>query len=127
MTSIKFPAGTYYVGDLAYVTTHDKWTQYITRKDVPEALRKYKGDTFRDNNNTPVAMFTTAYGDGVYEDDCGYDYAVDSGTIGCIPVDAVEGDTSYGQVVEFTEPFTCAKRKNGFIRIGPLFIDTAVV
>ena len=120
MASIKFPAGTYYVGDVGHVSSDEQW------KKVCHKVLTEKKPTFR-IDDVPYAVLSTEYGDGVYEDDCGELYAVDSGTIGCIPIDAVEGDTGYGQVIEFSEPFTCAKRKNGFIRIGPVFIDTAVV
>lgn len=123
MTSIKFPAGTYFVGDIGQVTSHETWTQFICRKDEPEFLRKYKGDTFR-YKDIPVAMYSTFHGDGVFEDQDGREYAVDSGTVGCIPLTAVEGDTGFGQVIDFPEQFTCAKRKDGTIRIGNVIINT---
>jgi hypothetical protein len=120
MTSIKFPAGKYFVGDVGYVASEEQW------KQVCHKIIEDKKQTFR-IDGVPFAVLSTAYGDGIYEDDDENCYYVDSGTLGCIPVEAMSNESNYGRIIEFTEPFTCSKRKNGFIRIGHVFIDTAVV
>ena len=103
------PAGNYYVGDLMYAAneslewlsdalwTADRGTpHYFTSPDG-----KYQGCAMR-----------TALGDGVYEDQDEDTYCVDSGSLGAIPVDAVDPeDHEYlkglGFFIQFDEPFTC--------------------
>lgn len=68
------PAGRYWVGDLCYVLDAEDWSQ------LP-----HPGDgLFELPDGRTVAKFSTVHGDGTYGDDFGNEYAVDSGTIGCI-------------------------------------------
>ena len=119
MTSIKFPAGTYYVGDIGYVSSRELWNQ-VCHKIISEKKRTFRID------GVPCAALSTQFGDGIFNDEDGEVYYVDSGTIGCLPIEAAVGDIDAGRVEKFSMPFTCAKHKDGTIRIGHIVIDTAV-
>lgn len=93
------PPGRYWVGDLCYVL-HDAW-QVVPFEDgihtLPDGRR--------------IAKFNTIHGDGVYVDDQGREYMVDSGSLGCIlAADIRDTDANYapdgGEYVEVGRPFT---------------------
>ena len=96
------PAGRYWVGDLCYVL-HDAWSAALS-----ELWRSGDGvHTLPDGRR--LAMFTTVHGDGIYDDDDGNGYAVDSGTLGCILADDIRDEsacTDLGAFVTATVPFT---------------------
>ena len=59
-------------------------------------------------NGVRIALHSTAYGDGTYQDQQGRDYPVDAGLIGCIRVEDVYDPEWYlagMNVVEFDKPF----------------------
>jgi hypothetical protein len=69
-------------------------------------------------------MYNTKYGDGTYKDQHGFQYGVDSGSIGCIRLDDIRGEVSAsGSVVVFENDFT-TRNDDGLIRIGHIRIDT---
>jgi hypothetical protein len=117
-----FPAGKYWVGDLCYVM-HNEWDEVckLTIKDN-ECLE----GVFTLANGTRFAMFKTAWGDGCYEDQTGREYAVDSGSIGCVAVDAITEEEireDLGNIIEFTEPFYVSTNGEE-LRFGKVYIDT---
>ena len=75
-------AGTYYVGDLCYVTTNEEWLEICELTIVNNEC--LEGEfTLKDGRR--FAMYGTKYGDGTYQDsERLYEFSVDSGTIGCI-------------------------------------------
>ena len=98
----------YYVGDLCYVLSNDDWDRYCAQYDWNHPydtagdedgydeeiwLDPEKGgwDEYMEDDGTrpwrPCYTYGTAYGDGVYTDQSGLQYCVDSGGIGCIRVD----------------------------------------
>jgi len=92
----------YYVGDLCYVMTSDEWNTYCANYDWdhdPNTCRDEDGydcencldpekfDWDNPGAERPYFSFPTAYGDGVYTDQFGNRYCVDSGGIGAIRVD----------------------------------------
>lgn len=119
-TTNTFPAGQYYVGDLCYVI-RDNWNEVVDLLFPSHTM--VEGDHTL-ANGTRFASFGTAYGDGQYSDQSGKEYLVDSGSIGCIGVEAIDAfDTNGGQLITFTEPFV-ASSEGGILRFGHISIDT---
>lgn len=121
MTSL--PPGTYYIGDLCYVMDTE-WDE-IHSLCFPDDGSEVQG-SFSLNSGVRFAKYFTAYGDGVYYDQTGHRYLVDSGSIGCVRLDDVtdpKDRIQHGNVVVFTEPFETST-DGKVITIGHLHIDT---
>jgi hypothetical protein len=84
------------------------------------------------------AMYSTAYGDGVYYDHYGHSYSVDSGSIGCILLDDIKYVDDFdqfldvGAILEFDEDFVTWGGRGesdweGIIQFGHVVIETALV
>jgi hypothetical protein len=115
-------AGKYYVGDLCYVLG-DRWTEVC---DLIIVDHQCLDGEFELSDGTKFAIYGTAYGDGVYPDQHGNGYPVDSGSIGCVLVDDItEGhlDITLGNTFDFEEDFETGE-EGGIIRIGEIEIDT---
>lgn len=116
-------AGTYYVGDLCYVLG-DRWDEVcdliLSGHDVLDGI-------FTMKDGTQFAIFSTAWGDGEYQDQHGKSYCVDAGSIGCVLVNANGVDLkradTLGNIVEFKQDFYVFEDA-GKINIGHLEIDT---
>lgn len=120
-----FAPGAYYIGDLCYVIPdHEKWIKEFCMISM---------DVTQTSDGVPFAMFSTAYGDGSYKDNLGREYGVDSGTIGCIPVNSLTNEEynafnhtliqNLGHMEYFDKPFE-ASNDGGIIRFGNIVIDT---
>jgi hypothetical protein len=119
-------AGKYYVGDLCYVM-HDEWD------DVMDLITRGRTDhncsqgEFNLPDGRRFAMFSTAYGDGTYQDNSNNFYNVDSGSIGCILVsdisDRDKDNIRDGVVIDFSCDFEVSE-DHGLIHIGHVSIDT---
>ena len=84
----------YYVGDLCYVM-HDEWSEVCDMISFDnEDDAEYQLEDGR-----KFFLYTTAYGDGQYNDTEGRPYSVDSGTIGAIRVDDIR-DPEFARIVE---------------------------
>ena len=119
---MKLPAGKYYVGDLCYVMSDDRWEEAVA---LMFEGRVERAGYFKLKDGTDFVTFSTMYGDGEYYDQQGRAYSVDSGSIGCIDMKWVsEADCSGGQIVEFAEDFGFA-RVEGNINFGCVSIETA--
>ena len=119
----------YYVGDLCYVM-HDVWDEVCSIADLDNDEWEYELEDGR-----KFILFSTAYGDGHYNDQNGNPYSVDSGTIGAIKVDDIfdiEGlarakEMGLGHIHEFPaeiEGYDCSYDE-GAISIYSVYIDTA--
>jgi len=98
--------GTYYVGDLCYVM-HPQWKEVCNLMFACDGNYVLDGE-FNLANGVRIALHSTAYGDGTYQDQQGRDYPVDAGLIGCIRVEDVYDPEWYlagMNVVEFDKPF----------------------
>jgi hypothetical protein len=123
-------APTYYIGDLCYVM-HDAWDE------VCELLFPYDGGEqtgrLHLKDGREFFILRTAYGDGLYKDQNGRSYGVDSGTIGAIRVQDIR-DTTYtedsikdlGCIHTFDTPLTPSdcSYDNGKITFRNVVIDT---
>jgi len=118
----------YYVGDLCYVM-HDAWDEVCSICCIDNEDWEYELEDGR-----KFILFSTAYGDGQYNDQNGNPYAVDSGTIGAIAVDDIMDPefesaikNGLGHIHEFPaeiEGYDCFYDK-GTIGIYSVYIDTA--
>lgn len=122
------PAGRYYVGDLCYVM-HPQWDEFC--KITISGNQCLDGE-FNLANGVRFASYSTAYGDGCYNDREGRDYSVDAGLIGCIRVEDIndpDAGIDGGQIIEFAEPFETSGGRHsenwdGVIRFGNVEIAT---
>lgn len=121
--NIILPAGEYYIGDPCYL--FDKsWNDILGVTDMFENdISNYHGHRFFVGN--------TAYGDGVYFDDKGRKYPIDSGLIGILSVSMIDIDnhikkeeiSEFGNLVVFENDFGCTI-DNGYFLFGNIVIKT---
>ena len=127
-TAMTAPAtARYYVGDLCYVM-HDAWNEVCNLTVFDNSRFEYELSDGR-----KFVLFSTAYGDGTYNDQYGNPYGVDSGTIGAILLDDIDDpelervlENGLGNVYEFPGILgedDCAY-EDGLIRIGHVQIET---
>lgn len=122
---MSMPAGEYYVGDLCYVI--EEWDEVCSL--IIKDNQVLEGE-FELSDGRRFAIYSTAWGDGLYLDQFGNEYPVDAGSIGCILVsditrkdygDRIDGDL--GNFHTFEEPFKTYSEE-GVIVIGDVRIDT---
>lgn len=116
------PKGIYFIGDPSYVLKEEYWHYMSTEKE--------RG-VFQDPKGITYALFKTLMGDGVFTDDEGGEYAVDSGYIAVLPACVCNEDdmeNALGEVYEMTAPFTTEWEpedgEEGDICISNIFIHT---
>lgn len=126
------PAGKYYIGDLCYVMADEEWLDIC---DITiQGTRVLEGE-FQLKDGRRFAMYSTAYGDGVYYDEYGHSYSVDSGSIGCILLDDIKYVDNFdqfldvGAILEFDENFVTWGGRGesdweGMIQFGHVVIET---
>ena len=129
---ITLPAGEYYVGDPCYSVSHD--AEGSEARDAILTSSNIFDDRIKGSwNGFDVIASRTAYGDGVYTDQNDeYEFGVDAGLIGVIPVALVEhfaGRNSAQALHKVTFDrdfvFESVQRDNdGIITIGHLRIST---
>lgn len=121
-------SGEYYVGDLCYVFGNDNWSlvcDTIFKDNLIDG--EFNVDFPRKDGqgteNIRFAIYSTAYGDGLYNGTYG-NYCVDAGSIGCIAIEDLEKIedidrdemTRLGAIVAFTKNFSTglSGEKSGF-------------
>ena len=141
----------YYIGDLCYVLTSDDWNSYCAQYDWKDcntyndedgydseiwiAPELGEWEVYLADDGTepwrPVNTFSTAFGDGCYQDQDGRSYSVDSGGIGCIRVDHANYDKlqeavskGLGHIHEFADRPSCGY-EDGLIWFDGIEIATA--
>ncbi len=116
---MNFKAGKYYVGDPCYVIANHEWIPLLNHNNY------FSVNTFEWKG---FLMFgaSTMFGDGCFEDDCGREYGVDSGTIGIVPYEYITefGSIHGGNVIEFDEDFDVSV-EDGVFFIGDIVINTS--
>ncbi len=103
------PPGLYLIGDPTYFSLSERdFQQVLSGEDG--VLTSESGEMF--------AIFHIG-ADGIYEDNEGFEYEVDSASIGAYPINSVdEVDTAVGRCVEFSEEVTVAFDKElGLLRL----------
>ena len=119
---MKFEPGTYVICDPCYAFNSDEWEK------VCEQM-------FKDPENAEVKMPTgsfwqhhTAYGAGLFKDDSGCEYGVDSGTLGVVPLAMANKEKMKDvmhliRVMNFAEAFE-PSYKDGTFTFGKITIST---
>jgi hypothetical protein len=124
--SKEFTSGNYYIGDLCYVM-HDQWQEVC---DITIVNNECLSGVFRLSNGTQFALYGTAFGDGVYYDEDGNEYGVDSGTLGCILISDIntsnkDNNIALGNEIYFDEPFSTGYLLEGdVIKFGEVEISS---
>ena len=127
---MSMPEGRYYIGDLCYVMSDEEWDEVcsITIKD-----NKCIEGEFNLKDGRRFALYGTAWGDGLYNDQYGHSYAVDSGTIGCILESDIKENIDdilqLGALIDMNTPFVTSgfrgeKDWDGVIQFGTVMIET---
>jgi len=122
---LTIPPGLYFVGDPCYAFAGESWSVMCSKMEAKgwPQCGKYHVD-----GRTVVVIMTT-HGDGIYEDESGNEYSVDSGTLGAVQLQSPVTRATMrhlrqcGRVVRFDAPETCYRR-SGVITIGCYSIDT---
>lgn len=120
--SYTFPPGTYVIGDACYNLPPDRFDEFLRTSD---GLTEQGEITLSDGSTVAVAAFYTANGDGRFNDLSGFEYAVDSASIGIMPIEALEGVEPDGctKVVKFKHEFECYNSA-GTLVFGHIEINT---
>lgn len=121
--TVVLPPGRYVIGDPSYHVPETQWDHVL---DESGFFEQQCHSTFKkaDGSIGTVVAFSTAWGDGLYNDNIGNEYGVDAGLIGIIPLDDVEHlDESLGTVIEFKSPVQCFV-EGGVIVFGYIEINT---
>lgn len=102
------PAGKYLVGDLCYVM-HTEWDEVCELLFAGRTDHGCNEGEFTLKDGRRFAIYNTAHGDGVYDDNVGNAYPVDAGCIGCIRVEDVNDPEMYlagMNIINFASDFT---------------------
>lgn len=115
---------TYYIGDPCYVLG-DHWDEccslFIT------GLGPCVEGEFDLKNGCHFAAFNTKYGDGVYIDQHGRTYSVDSGCLAIVPLHFCKSPLPKDAVTQVFDSFPKCERVDSRIYFGSVCIDTASV
>jgi hypothetical protein len=79
---LKLPPGKYYIGDPCYVFNDDTWQRLLDGAPFEGAIVEFDGRQLWGQS--------TAHGDGVYLDQDGNEFGVDSGVLAAIPIELVD-------------------------------------
>jgi len=124
MREIRMPAGRYYLGDPCYSVPKDRWMEWLEAADYENNREVLIAEL----DGHKILGLNTHHGDGVYEDQDGNIYGVDSGLIGLVPVEIAEnrygGRDGCGRIVEFSEMFKCHRSETGVLKFGHIVINT---
>lgn len=114
-------AGDYYVGDISYVLSDQDYDALLEIIISSNKMALWEGEF----KGYPVFVAPTSDGDGVYTDNDGDEYFVDSGTIGIVPEEMIDPNNraDLGQVIEFRTDFEVSY-EDGIFQFGNLVIDT---
>lgn len=101
MAKVTSKMGKIYIGDPCYAlnnSDYDKWGEINGFNDGVIEIDEFK-----------FAVYSTEFGDGVYEGSDSFKYPVDSGTIAAIPFELVNKDVeNLGRIIETDEiKITC--------------------
>ena len=79
----------YWIGDLCYVM-HDVWSEVCDLLPFDNSEHEFELEDGR-----KFILFSTAFGDGVYQDQKGNRYPVDAGVIGAIKADDIRDSEAW--------------------------------
>lgn len=129
----RMPEGKYYVGDLCYVMSDKDWAEVCSLTfpygEGPNRHKQVEG-MFVLSSGATICIYGTAYGDGVYADQHGREYYVDSGTLGCVSTSVLDkallkkSPKKGSHVLDMPVGFD-ASESDGRIQFGGVIIDTS--
>jgi hypothetical protein len=129
-----YPAGKYYIGDLAYVM-HGEWDEVCNL--LNDEFDNMEKTGFELADGRKFACLATKYGDGTYPvstlmSEVIASVGVDSGTGGCINIDEVDilnmdNRPSLGVVVDFDSNFFVSYGNGGRLWFGHILVETGDV
>lgn len=114
--TVLVPKGKYVLGDPCYAVPDDMWMPWLENA-------KYEDNRLVLVGQTPsghwVLGLSTQYGDGGYLGSDGFEYGVDAGLIGLVPVEIATnldrvGNAIDGTIIEFTQDTECSIDTDGF-------------
>lgn len=117
---VVFPAGEYYIGDPCYVF-EESWMRIL---DIADYFRKLETSEYKDFEFIGGSTFV---GDGVYGDNYGHTYTVDSGSIALLPIGMLAIDKKGGEALGFIKKFEkdfLVLIENGIFKFGDIRINT---
>lgn len=117
---IIIPPGSYWLGDPCYFVSDEDWDEILKTSE----FFTYPSGTVR---GYTVYALGTMFGDGTYVGSDGFDYPVDAGVIGLVPVGlAIKPDDKppAGQLITTNLP-TAFGYSNGSIYFGGYSINTS--
>ena len=122
--------GEYYVGDLCYVL-HEEWDEVCRLLFAGRDDHGCNQGEFNLSDGRRIAIYSTKYGDGLYQDQNGREYGVDAGSIGCILLEDIDIDhpdnfVGDGQCITFDQDFYTGEQ-DGKIMFGSVSIETDYV
>lgn len=122
--TVTIPAGTYVVGDPCYTVPDACWGDWLDAAGIDDVSHPNVMAASLDGH--PIVGIGTAYGDGGYKGSDGFEYSVDAGMIGLVPLAIAEGlRDDLCTVVEFTTPVECSWiTSEGTISLGHITIKT---
>jgi len=113
----ELPSGVYWVGD----------PNAVIDNFFEQELDSVQG-VYLTSQGKQLAIFQTTYGDGVYDDNEGDEYGIDTGRIGCIPIDLMDFESDLGHYILFKDAFECRWiEEGGFACFGDLSIKTDIL
>lgn len=129
VSKVECSGGDYFIGDPCYAFSdvdHSFWMELLESCDFFNDL---EGKVQMFGKEWTVVASPTQYGDGVYDCDAGFEFPVDAGLIGVVPMELVDltcGGNPFGMaLVNFDRDFTFhAVDDEGTIRIGALEVYT---
>lgn len=119
---VRMPPGEYYLTDPCYCFEDKTWSELCDLANVwqePEnVVTQFRGK--------PLLSFNTENGDGCYTDNEGFEYGVDSGMIGLVPVEIADNPPPEGlsRKVSFLNRFLCSRSPNGTLMFRSIRIET---
>jgi hypothetical protein len=135
LTTTTLPPGDYLIIDPCYILEE---TRFLALLDTVWA-KDASVVTPDPQTGALFAWCSTATGDGVYADQDGQLYGVDSGTLACLPLSMLDAaalamspvhdqsteQVCCGRLVTFTQPSACSEcDEHGVIRFGHIAIET---
>jgi len=116
MIRLIVPAGDYWLGDPCYCFD-DSWVDLLNESDF------FEKSALIQRPNGLVLAFSTAYGDGVYNDQFGNLYGVDAGLLGLVTAGLEDRNPYGGHLIHFDENTECTNDK-GNMTFGKYQIKT---
>lgn len=122
--AVTLPPGRYLIIDPCYAIQTSKWNE------VSDVILLGDTNDVKTYNGHQFIAYSTEYGDGVYEDEQGNSYDVDSGMIGAIPeamvtdgVGILLGEMQEGRWITSETGLVCSK-DGAVLNFGGITINT---